>query len=127
MSNNISVKPGTAIIEIKRIKKSCRSSSRFLSEFFSPDEIMFFVKHAMSPQLIAENYCIKIAFAKAVGTGMRFIKAKDISVLRDTLGSPFVIASGYAKMLLERENYSVNVSVSHCKDYAVGTVILSKD
>lgn len=110
---------------MSRIRNSCKNK-RFLSQYFSADEIRFFVKHKLSTSLIAENYCVKIAFAKAIGTGMRVIRAQDISVLRDRLGSPFVIAEGYAKMLEEREGYIINVSVGHCKEYAVASVIINK-
>ena len=125
MSSNLFIRTGTAIIEMSRIRQSCKNK-RFLSQYFSADEIRFFVKHKLSTSLIAENYCVKIAFAKAIGTGMRVIRAQDISVLRDRLGSPFVIAEGYAKMLEEREGYVINVSVGHCKDYAVASVIINK-
>ncbi len=125
MANNLFIRTGTAIIEMSRIRKSCENK-RFLSQYFSADEIRFFVKHKLSTALIAENYCVKVAFAKAIGTGMRVIRAQDISVLRDRLGSPFVIAEGYAKMLEEREGYVINVSVDHCKEYAVASVIINK-
>lgn len=125
MSSNLYIRTGTAIIEMSRIRKSCKNK-RFLSQYFSADEIRFFVKRKLSTSLIAENYCVKIAFAKAIGTGMRVIRAQDISVLRDRLGSPFVIAEGYAKMLEEREGYVINVSVGHCKDYAIASVIINK-
>lgn len=125
MSSNLYIRTGTAIIEMSRIRKSCKNK-RFLSQYFSADEIRFFVKHKLSTALIAENYCVKIAFAKAIGTGMRVIRAQDISVLRDRLGSPFVIAEGYAKMLEEREGYVINVSVDHCKEYAVASVVINK-
>ena len=125
MSSNLYIRTGTAIIEMSRIRKSC-TNKRFLSQFFSADEIRFFVKHKLSTALIAENYCVKIAFAKAIGTGMRVIRAQDISVLRDRLGSPFIIAEGYAKMLEEREGFVINVSVDHCRDYAVASVIINK-
>lgn len=110
---------------MSRIRKSC-TNKRFLSQFFSADEIRFFVKHKLSTALIAENYCVKVAFAKAIGTGMRVIRAQDISVLRDRLGSPFVIAEGYAKMLEDREGFVINVSVDHCKEYAVASVVINK-
>lgn len=125
MASNLFIRTGTAIIEIDRIKRASKNK-RFLSDYFSPDEIRFIVKHRMSPQLIAENYCVKIAFAKAIGTGMRIVKARDITVLRDRLGSPFIITSGYAKMLEEREGFVFNVSVAHCKDYATASVILNR-
>lgn len=119
------IRTGTAIVELSRIRKSCKNK-RFLSNYFSADEIRFFVSHKLSTALIAENYCVKIAVAKAIGTGMRVIRARDITVLRDRLGSPFIIAEGYAKMLDEREGYVINVSVDHCKHYAVANVIINK-
>lgn len=122
---NLFIRTGTAIVEIDRIKKACKNR-RFLSDYFSPDEIRYIVKHRMSIQLIAENYCAKIAFAKAIGTGFRVVKARDISILRDRLGSPFIMTSGYAKMLEERENYEFDVSVAHCKDYATASIIINK-
>lgn len=125
MSSNIYIRTGTAIIEMSRIRKSC-TNKRFLSQYFSADEIRFFVKHKLSTALIAENYCVKVAFAKAIGTGMRVIRAQDISVLRDRLGSPFIIAEGYAKMLEDREGFVINVSVDHCKEYAVASVVINK-
>ena len=125
MASNLYIRTGTAIIEMSRIKKSCKNK-RFLSHYFSADEIRFFVKSKLSPSLIAENYCVKIAFAKAIGTGMRMIRAQDISVLRDRLGSPFVITEGYAKMMEEREGFVINISVAHCKKYAVASVVINK-
>lgn len=125
MASNLFIRTGTAIVEIDRIRKSCKNK-RFLSNYFSADEIRFFVSHKLSTSLIAENYCVKIAVAKAIGTGMRVIRAQDITVLRDRLGSPFIIAEGYAKMLEQREGYVFNVSVDHCKEYATASVIINK-
>lgn len=119
------IRTGTAIIELYRIKNSCKNK-RFLSKFFSADEIRFFVSHKLSTALIAENYCVKIALAKAIGTGFRVIRAQDITVLRDRLGSPLIITDGYAKMLEQREGYVFNVSVDHCKGYASASVIINK-
>lgn len=125
MSSNLFIRTGTAIVEIDRIRKSCKNK-RFLSNYFSADEIRFFVSHKLSTSLIAENYCVKIAVAKAIGTGMRVIRAQDITVLRDRLGSPFIITEGYAKMLEQREGYVFNVSVDHCRLYATASVIINK-
>ena len=125
MPNNIFVRTGIAVIEMKRVKKSCRNK-RFLSNYFSADEIRFFVAHKLSTALIAENFCVKIAVAKAIGTGFRIIRAQDITVLRDRLGSPFIITEGNAKKLELREGYVFNVSVDHSRHYAVASVIINK-
>ena len=111
---------------MSRIKTLSRNS-RFLVYYFSPDEIRYIAKHRMSTQLIAENYCAKIAFAKAIGTGFRVVSARDITVLRDRLGSPFIITTGNAKLLEEREGFVFNISVAHCKNYATATVIVNKE
>lgn len=125
MAKPVNIRTGTAIIEMARIKEACKNK-KFLSNYFSADEIRFLVKHRLSTSLIAENYCVKIAIAKALGTGMRFIRAHDITVLRDRLGAPLVITDGYAKMLEQREGFEISVSVAHCKDYAVASVILTR-
>ncbi len=122
---NIFVRTGTAIIEIDRIVKAMKNK-RFMSDYFSADEIRFLVSHDLSPALIAENYCVKIALAKAIGTGMRMIHARDITVLRDRLGAPFIIPEGNAKLLEQREGFVFNVSVAHCKDYATASVVINK-
>lgn len=125
MSSNIFVRTGVAIIEMDRIKKSIKNK-RFLSDYFSADEIRFFVAHKLSVPLIAENFCVKLAVAKAIGTGFRIIHAQDITVLRDRLGSPFIITEGYAKMMEQREGYVFNVSVDHSRKYAVASVLINK-
>lgn len=126
MAANIFIRVGSNIIEMKRIRKASRNP-RFLANYFSADEIRFLVTHKLATQLIAENYCAKIAFAKAVGTGFRMIKPQEITILRDRLGSPFIIATGHAKMLEEREHFVFNLSVCHCKDYAAATVIVNRE
>lgn len=124
-SNNIFIRVGTSIIEIERIRKIARNP-KFLSKYFSADEIRYIVNHDLSTYLLAENYCAKAAFAKAIGTGSRVVPPRDVTILRDRLGSPFIITEGRAKMLTERENYVYNLSVSHSRDYATATVIINK-
>lgn len=125
MSDNIFIRVGTDVIEMKRIRRSARNP-KFLGNYFSADEIRFLVSHKLSTELIAENYCAKMAFAKAIGTGFRIVKPNEITILRDRLGSPFIITSGKAKMLEEREHYVFNVSVAHCKGYSTATVVINR-
>ena len=119
------IRTGTAIVEIERIKKCCKNK-KFLSDYFSPDEIRFLVSRKLSPALIAENYCVKVALAKAIGMGFKIIKAHEITVLRDRLGAPFIATDGMTKMMEQREGFVFNVSVSHCKEYAVASVVINK-
>lgn len=125
MTSNTFIRIGTSIIEMKRIRRAARNP-KFLANYFSADEIRFLVSHKLSTDIIAENYCAKIAFAKACGTGFRIIRPQEITVLRDRLGSPFIITTGRAKMLEERERYVFSLSVAHSKEYATATVIISR-
>ncbi|MBP0982341.1 MAG: 4'-phosphopantetheinyl transferase superfamily protein [Oscillospiraceae bacterium] len=125
MAANVFLRVGTNIIELKRIRRAARNP-KFLAKYFSADEIRFLVSHKLSTELIAENYCAKVAFAKAIGTCFRIIRPQEISILRDRLGSPFIITTGRAKMLEEREKYVFNLSVAHCKQYASATVIINR-
>lgn len=126
MSANIFIRVGTNIIEMKRIRKAARNP-KFLAKYFSADEIRYLVAHKLCTELVAENYCAKVAFAKAIGTGFRIVHPQDVTVLRDRLGSPFIITSGRAKMLEEREHYVFNLSIAHCKEYASATVIINRE
>lgn len=125
MPSNVFIRVGTSIVEMDRIRRIARNP-KFLAKYFSADEIRFIVNHNLSPAILAENYCAKAAFAKAIGTGNRVVPARDITILRDRLDSPFIIVEGRAKILTERENYVYNVSVSHCKKYATATVVINK-
>ncbi|MGN1340453.1 MAG: holo-ACP synthase [Oscillospiraceae bacterium] len=125
MATNVFIRVGTNIIELKRIRRAARNP-KFLVKYFSADEIRSLVAHKLSPELIAENYCAKVAFAKAIGTGFRVVRPNEVTILRDRLGSPFIITDGRAKMLEERENYVFNLSVAHCKTYAAATVIINR-
>ncbi len=125
MAANIFIRVGTNIIELKRIRRAAKNP-KFLVKYFSADEIRFLIEHKLSTDLIAENYCAKMAFAKAIGTGFRIIRPQEVTILRDRIGSPFIITEGRAKMLEEREDYVFNISVAHCKSYATATVVINR-
>ena len=56
---------GTSIIEIDRIIKS-KSKPQFLSKYFSPQEMKFLMGKHFAPQVIAESFSAKLAFARAI-------------------------------------------------------------
>ena len=92
MANNLFIRVGTDVIEIKRIRRASRNP-KFLANYFSADEIRYLVSRKLSAELIAENYCAKMAFAKAIGTGFRIVRPNEITILRDRIGSPFIITT----------------------------------
>lgn len=116
---------GIDLIEIARIKKSIENPN-FLARVFSPAELKFFSERSFAPQTIAANFCVKEAFAKAMGTGVRGFSLNEITVLRDVLGAPFIMTEGKAKELLESKKLRLSVSISHTENYATAVVIAEK-
>jgi holo-[acyl-carrier protein] synthase len=73
----------------------------------------------------ASNFCAKEAFSKALGTGVRSFALKEVQLLRDEFGKPFIKLSGKAQELLGKDRI-VHVSTSHTKATAAAFVIIER-
>lgn len=115
---------GTDIIEIDRIRKAIKKE-KFLSRFYAKEEIALFMeKKDMAPSAAA-NFAAKEAFSKALGTGVRSFYLKDIVILRDELGKPYVVDNQVMQAI--KKQYGITcifVTLSHSKTVAVATVVL---
>lgn len=114
---------GTDIIEIERIRKTIENTN-FLTRFFSDEENQLFLKKNLSPQTIAGNFAAKEAFSKAIGTGFRNFKLEDISILRDSLGKPYIKLSG--ELLEKFGELKIHASISHSEKYATSYVVIEE-
>lgn len=114
---------GTDIIEIDRIAKVIENTN-FCSGYFSEEENAYFFKKRNHPQTIAGNFAAKEAFSKALGTGFRNLCLKDISVLRDELGKPYIKLSGNLAGILKDKK--IFVSISHSEKYATAYVVIEE-
>lgn len=112
---------GTDILEINRIKKSIESN-HFIKRVFSEEEIEMFEQKNYSPQTIAANFCGKEAVSKSMGIGISGFSLKDISILRDEKGKPYIKLSGRALLIAKNNKLIFNISLSHTKEYAVAFV-----
>ncbi len=115
---------GVDIIEISRVKKAVDNDS-FLKKYFTDNEIKFFATEYMNYNSLAGNFASKEAVVKALGTGFNKITPKDIEILRDEAGKPYVLLYGNAdKKLKELGVKEILVSISHDKDKAISYVTL---
>lgn len=74
--------------------------------------------------MLAGNFAVKEAVAKAFGTGFRSFMPGDIEVLRDKLGKPYVVLYGGAKEMAEEMGMRViHASISNTLEYALGFVV----
>ncbi|MBW6411453.1 holo-ACP synthase [Clostridium weizhouense] len=115
---------GTDIVEIHRIKKIVESNPNFLKRFFTLNEIEYFEAKGLNANSIAGNFAGKEAVSKALGTGFRGFGLKDIEILRDDLGKPFVKLSKKIYELFKVKNSNIFISISHSDKDAIAYVVL---
>ena len=122
---------GTDIVNISRIEKSIKKNSKsFKNKIFSKNEIIYCEKKKDPYSFYAKRFAAKEALSKALGTGIRKgINFKDIEILNDSLGKPFIKLKGpvnnFLKKKIKRKKYDIYLSLSDDKPWAHATVIIS--
>lgn len=111
---------GVDMVEIDRIKHCCDRPS-FLNKIFTEQEREFFSTLKNPYPSIAANFAVKEALVKALGTGFRQIFPSDISVLRDSLGAPYILSANPNIQLP-----SAAVSITHTDQLATAFVIIEE-
>ncbi len=114
---------GTDIVEISRIEKSIENP-RFLEKHFTKAENEYFFSKKRIAESVAACFAAKEAFFKAVGTGFSDIKIRDIEILHNELGAPYIVLYNKAKEILGKGK--VYVSLSHSQQYATAVVIVEE-
>lgn len=114
---------GTDIIEINRIKENIENlGEKFLNRVFTEKEIKYCEsKKAQKAQHYAGRFAAKEATFKAISSmlGDKFsICWKDIEVVNDKNGKPTLNIIGINMDGIE----SIDLSISHCREYAVANV-----
>tara|TARA_B100001123_G_C14803183_1_gene825321 strand:+ start:18 stop:410 length:393 start_codon:yes stop_codon:yes gene_type:complete len=122
---------GTDIVNIKRMDGFLkRNKKKFINKIFSKKEILYCDKKKNPSSFYAKRFAAKEAFSKAIGTGIRNdIKLKNIEILNDDYGKPFIILNGVTKKYLinkiKSKKYDIHLSLTDDKPWAHATVIIS--
>lgn len=115
---------GTDLVEISRVSEAVNKNERFLSRFYGPSEIQMLREKGLKPQSLAANFAGKEAVLKVFGSGLRGCQLKEIEILRNELGKPYVVLTGGALQLAEDLNIKeVLISLSHTQDHALAYAI----
>ena len=121
---------GIDIIDINRIRNVIHKyGNRFKKRCFSISEIERSEKRLNSVESYAKRYAAKEACAKALGTGLaRGVFWKDIEVVNNQYGKPFIKLHGKANIIFKNMNKNSNtqieVSLSDEKKYALANVTI---
>jgi holo-[acyl-carrier protein] synthase len=113
---------GTDIIEIGRVRQAIeRYGDRFLRRVYTEAELK---SYGHRPHSLAASFAGKEAVMKVLGTGARGVGWRDIETLFHPSGKPHVrLISGAAKAAARLGIKEIDISLSHCKEYAVATAI----
>ena len=121
---------GIDIVAVSRIAQWLEypEAKKLVSRFFADVEIAEADKLKLDkPLTLAARFAAKEAFGKALGTGLKGIRLKDIAVKKTRAGQPELVLSGTAQQATERLGIQkAFVSLSHEKDFAVAVVVLEK-
>ncbi len=117
---------GTDIIEIKRVENLVVSSTEnTLHKIFSVNEVKYCEsKGKMKYQHYAVRFSAKEAIFKAISAKLndKFeISWNDVEVINEENGRPQVIFLNHKPIELE----NIDISLSHCKEYAIAMVVIN--
>ena len=121
---------GIDIIDIRRISRLINKYKyKFKNRCFHFGEIKKSENRLKSDESYAKRYAAKEACSKALGTGLaRGVYWKDIEVTNNKYGKPKIKlhnrALKFLKELLKSKDYSIEVSLSDEKNYAIANVII---
>ncbi len=117
---------GVDIIDIVRVKKMVDKGRRYIETLFTPDEMDYAEERHRKEEHYAARFAAKEAFFKAIGTGWRNgMKWTEIEIQNDDLGKPDISLSGKTlEIFKEKGNSTINLSLSHTKEYAVAFVVI---
>jgi holo-[acyl-carrier protein] synthase len=117
---------GIDIISVERVRALMeKSGERFLRRWFCSEEIEYCRSKARPGQHYAARLAAKEAAVKALGHGWRDgILLSDIAVTIGPSGAPRLQLAGRARQIAEESGIEeLHVSLSHCTQYAVASVI----
>ncbi len=111
---------GVDLVEIHRVVQACQKE-HFMLRYYTEAEIELIQS---DQKKAADNFAVKEAVAKMFGTGFRSFELKDIEVLRDELGKPFVNLYGKAQELAKVQGITtIHVSISNTKEFSNAFVV----
>ena len=113
---------GIDIIEIARIKKAiARWGESFLHRVYTEPELKLYHK---KPSSLAARFAGKEAVIKALGTQSKSVSWKEIEILSDPSGKPFVHLYGKAQNQADSLGLdNLAISLSHSREYAIACVV----
>jgi holo-[acyl-carrier protein] synthase len=119
---------GTDIAAVERLSGlHQRHGQSALERLLAPVEFAAFEQAPDKGRFLAKRFAAKEAFAKALGTGLRFPAVLTaIAVVHDALGKPTLEYFGDLAVMMAELALDCHLSISDERDYAVAFVVLER-
>ena len=119
---------GVDIIDNDRFRKLIKNPL-FLKKIFTFNEINNSKNITNKCSYYAKRFASKEALSKSIGTGFRNgLNFKDIEVVNDKLGKPYLVISSKIKNLIKKKkkvkNFNLFLSISDEKEYSIAFTII---
>ncbi len=119
------MKTGVDIVEVKRIEKILeKRRDTFYRKLFTQAEIEYIKGKNHNSKTVAGFFAAKEAVSKVLGTGIGKLAWKDIELLHDKEGRPYININSKIKEILNKQGLkSLDISISHEREYAISFAI----
>lgn len=119
---------GVDIIEVERVKEAIESlGNNFLNRIYTENEIIYCNKSSnVKYQHFAARFAAKEAVFKALSTEITSrddLLWKQIEVINDESGRPMINIERLQEEEKLKGLISIDVSISHIKEYAIASVV----
>lgn len=127
--SRVQVRVGTDIVPVARIARLAERGESFLHKWFTAAELTYCHAKAHPEQHLAARFAAKEAVFKAVGGDSAGPAPwHDIEIVNAPGGAPGVRLTGaIAVAAAEQHLDGIQVSLSHCEDYATATAVALVD
>lgn len=110
-------------IDIEKINRFEHWTDEGYSRIFTDNEIKYAKSFENSLERFCGFFCAKEAFVKALDDDG--IVYKEIEILHTDSGKPYINRTKFIDFILrEKHKNQIDVSISHCKEYAVAIVLI---
>lgn len=110
-------------IDMEKISRFEHWEDAEYKRIFAESEIEYVSHFENKLEHFAGFFCVKEAFVKALDD--MDLRYSSIEVLHTESGKPYINMTPYITSILREHHFSrVDVSISHCKDYAVAVVLV---
>ena len=121
---------GVDLLEIKRIKKLLKSKKNFKKRIFTIYENKLSRSIKNKEIYFGKRFAAKEAFSKALGTGISDgLNFNEIETFSNNKGKPSLRILGKSriivKKILKNKKYSIYLSLSDEKTYAIAFVVIA--